>query len=293
MRIFASLSLALLFAAAWTGLPVHANEGIKLDPQALAAVERFESTWRNAKSATYRIVKTERLRNGKVITEELKIKLRKPGSVYAYMVKPIAGRELLYDRVKTPTRFKVHNGAFPDLTLNLDVHGMLATHNQHHTIEDLGFDQAVQVFRSALTAARRAPHGEHLEYAGERTFAGRAVDYVIMHSGARPARKELARDESLFAFSERVDMDPYVIYMANPQIRSLHSDLEEGEAYVVPAYYAQRCDSWFDKATGMPLKQTMYDAAGNMYESYEHYEIVLDAPLGPRDFDADNPEYGF
>jgi hypothetical protein len=282
-----------LALAALSGLPVRANEGIKLDPQALAAVERFESTWSNAKSATYRIIKTERLRNGKTVTEELKIKFQKPGSVYAYVVRPIHGRELLYDRVKDPRHLKVHNGAFPDLTLNLGVHGMLATHNQHHSIEALGFDQAIHVLRTALTAARREPHGEHLEYVGERTFAGRAVDYVIMHSGQRPARKEQARDESLFAFAERVNMDAYVIYNANPQIRSLHSDLDEGESYVVPAYYAQRCDSWFDKETGMPLKQTMYDAAGNTYENYEHYDLQLNAPLGPRDFDADNPSYGF
>jgi outer membrane lipoprotein-sorting protein len=285
---------AALFLGALVRVPVQANEGIKLDPLALAAVERFEATWRAAQSATYRIIKTERLRKGKMVVEELKIKLQKPGKVYVQMLRPIAGREILYDRVRDPGHLTVHNGQFPDLTLNLDVHGMLATHDQHHTIEDLGFDQAVEVFSSALAIAKRTPHGEYLEYAGERTFAGRPTDYVIMHSGKRPARTEVAlEDESLIAFAKRVDMDPYVIYSANPQIRSLTSELDEGESYTVPAYYAERCDSWFDKATGMPLKQTMFDAQGNVYESYEHYDIVLNAKLGPADFDKQNPAYGF
>jgi hypothetical protein len=115
-----------------------------------------------------------------------------------------------------------------------------------------------------------------------------------MHAGTRPARQEVAReDESLLAFASRVDMDPYVIYVANPHIRSLASELDEGASYTIPAYYAQRCDSWFDQETGIPLKQTMFDAQGKLYENYEHYEVVLNAPLGPRDFDPHNPDYGF
>lgn len=286
----ALVTLGLVFS----DMPAGASEGLTLDAPALAAVDRFESTWKAAKSATYRIIKTERLRKGKVVTEELAIKLRKPGNVYVRMVKPIAGREIIYDRVRNPKKLTVHNGAFPDLTLNLDVRGMLASHDQHHTIEALGFDQAVQIFRNALAAAKKAPHGEYLQYVGERTFAGRPVDYVIMNSGKRPARKEVAlADESLFAFADRVGMDAYVIYTANPQIRSLTSELEEGDSYVVPAYYAQRCDSWFDKQTGMPLKQSMFDAKGTLYESYEHHDIKLDAKLTDADFDVKNPAYGF
>jgi outer membrane lipoprotein-sorting protein len=293
MRTAFALSLALL-AFTFVGLPAQATQGLKLDAPALKAVERFEATWRAAKSATYRIIKTERLRKGKTVVEELKIKLQKPGRVYVHMLRPIEGREILYDRVREPKRLTVHNGRFPDLTLNLDVHGMLATHDQHHTIEDLGFDQALEVFRSALAIARREPHGEYLQYGGERTFAGRAVDYVIMNAGKRPARKVAAQeDESLLAFARRVGMDAYVIYTANPQIRSLTSELDEGEEYVVPAYYAKRCESWFDRETGMPLKQTMYDEQGQLYENYEHYDIALDAKLTDADFDKKNPAYGF
>jgi outer membrane lipoprotein-sorting protein len=293
MRTSIVLCLGLVLALLGR-IPAQATEGIKLDSPALAAVERFEATWRAATSATYRIIKTERLRKGKTVVEELKIKLQKPGRVYVQMVRPIEGREILYDRVRDPRHLTVHNGAFPDLTLNLKIDGMLATHDQHHTIEDLGFDQAVEVFKSALAAATREPHGEWLQYGGERTFAGRAVDYVIMNAGKRPARKEVAReDESLLSFARRVGMDAYVIYMANPQIRSLTSELEEGESYVIPPYYAKRCESWFDKQTGMPLKQSMFDDEGRLYESYEHYDIKLNAKLTDADFDKDNPDYGF
>jgi outer membrane lipoprotein-sorting protein len=292
MRTFSCLlAAALLFAAA---LPiVHADDPLFTDPRALAAVDHFARTWGAARSATYRIVKTERLRSDKVVIEELAIKYQKPGRVYVRMVRPVAGREMIYDRPRNRKKLIVHNGQFPDLTLNLDIRGMLATNDQHHTIEQLGFDQALSTFQGALAEARRVGHGERLEYAGEDVFAGRKVDKVAMLTGHRQAREEAARDdESLFEFAERVGQDPYVIYVANPDIRSLHSELDEGERYVVPAYYAERCESWHDQETGMPLKQVMY-SRGKLYESYEHYDIKLDVPLSERDFDPENPSYGF
>lgn len=285
--LFATLMCLVTLPLAAEGDPLF------VDPRALAAVEHFERTWRAAKSATYRIVKKERMRSGELITEELAIKYQKPGRAYVRMIQPIAGREIIYDRTKNPKKLVVHNGQFPDLTLKLDIYGGLATKNQHHTIENLGFDQALTIFRKALEEAKREGHGERLEYAGEGTFAGRRVHKVVMRTGKRKAKRVTAReDESLFAFAERVGQDPYVIYMANQNIRSLHSELDEGESYVVPPYYAERCESWHDVETGMPLRQVMYNG-DKLYESYEHYDIVLDAELTDRDFDPKNPAYNF
>jgi outer membrane lipoprotein-sorting protein len=286
------LSCALLFA-----LPLGAEgaegEPLFVDPRALAAVDHFERTWKATKAVTYRIVKTERLRNDKVVVEELAVKYQKPGRVYVRVLRPVKGREMIYDRTKNRKKLNVHNGQFPDLTLNLDIRGMLATNDQHHTIDNLGFAQALHVFRKALDEAQKTGFGERLEYAGETTFAGKPVHKVMMLTGKRPARHEQAKeDESLFDFAERVEQDAYVIYMANPGIRSLHSELDGGESYLVPPYYAERCESFHDKETGMPLKQVMYTGK-KLYESYEHYDLVLDPKLVESDFDPENPSYGF
>jgi outer membrane lipoprotein-sorting protein len=292
MRSFVFLLAPVLLLAA--ALPLaRADDPLFTEPRALAVVEHFARAWGAAHSATYRIVKMERLRSGKVVTEELAIKYQKPGRVYMRMLRPVAGREIIYDRTRDRRKLVVHNGQFPDLTLHLDIRGVLATIDQHHTIEQLGFDPALEVFETALSEARRAGHGERLEYAGEGVFAGRKVDKVAMLTGHRKAREEVAREnESLFEFARRVGQDPYVIYVANPGIRALHSELDEGERYVVPAYYADRCESWHDQETGMPLKQVMY-THGQLYESYEHYDIKLDVPLAEKDFDPENPAYGF
>src|SRR5688572_22674156 len=208
----ALLAVFLVCSGVLFALPLSAsNEPLFVDPRALAAVDHFERTWRSIKAVTYRIVKTERLRSGKVVVEELAVKHQKPGRSYVRMLRPVNGREMIYDQKKNRKKLVVHNGQFPDLTLNLDIRGMLATNDQHHTIDNLGFEQALHVFRSALREATKQGFGERLEYAGETTFAGRPVHKVMMLTGKRPARNEQAKDdESLFEFAERVGQDAYV-----------------------------------------------------------------------------------
>jgi hypothetical protein len=290
-----ALSLgAVLLAFGFRGAKAAPEDTLFLDPRSLAVIDRFEQTWNNAKTARYRIIKTERMRDGKVVTEELDVKLDKQKRVYLRMRRPIAGREILYDRSKDPHKFWVHPGHFPDVTLRLSIRGALATHDQHHTIESIGFDQALFVLRSAMKVARAAPRGERLEYWGKSQLHGRTVEHVAMLTGHRQARNEVANDdESLFAFAARVGADPYVILMANPSIRGLSSSLDEDQSYVVPPYYASKCESFHDVETGMPLLQRMYSADGKLYEQYEHHDIVLDAPLTDADFDPENPAYDF
>ena len=293
MRIPSLLVVLLLGLAV---LPfAHAQPGaFFIDPRALQIVERFERAWRAASAVTFRDVKVERLRNGKVVKEELAVKYQRPGRAYLRMLKPREGQEVIYDRTKNTKQLTVHPGHFPDLTLSLDIEGMLATRDQHHTVASVGFDQAMHILRAGIERAKREPYGDRLEYGGSSKLDGHEVERVVMRAGTHPASKVSAHEgETLLSFARRVDMDAYVIYIANPAIRSLASRLDGGESYIVPAYYAPRCESWFDKQTGMPLKQVMWSEDGSLYESYEHLDLVLNPKLSDADFDPQNPGYGF
>lgn len=265
-----------------------------IDPRAIRIVERFERVWKVTRSVTYRDVKTERLRDGKIVTEELAVKYQSPGRVYLRMLRPRVGQEVIYDRTKDTKHLTVHPGRFPDLTLSLDIEGLLATRDQHHTVAAVGFNKALHILRSAIERAKREPYGDDLGYGGKSIFDGRSVEKVIMRAGNHPAREVQALDdETLLSFARRVDMDAHVILTANPSIRSLASRLDGGQSYIVPAYYAPRSESWFDEQTGMPLKQVMWSADGRLYEDYQHLDLVLNPPLSDLDFDPENPAYGF
>ncbi len=294
MRLACLVAFVLLLCLALDPRAHADGAEFHIDPRAIRIVERFERVWKTTRSVTFRDVKTERLRNGKVVTEELTVKYQSPGRVYLRMLRPRVGQEVIYDRTKDPKHLTVHPGRFPDLTLSLDIEGLLATHEQHHTVAAVGFGKALHILRAGIERAKREPYGDNLDYGGKSTFDGRSVEKVTMRAGNHPPREVQALDnETLLSFARRVDMDAHVILAANPGIRSLASRLSGGRAYGVPAYYAPRSESWFDDKTGMPLKQVMWSADGRLYEDYRHLDLVLDPPLTDSDFDPENPAYGF
>jgi hypothetical protein len=289
-----ALGIAIVLALSSVS-PIRASPPkAMLDPQALRAVERFASTWERTRAVTYRDVKQELLRDGKLSVEEVRIKFQRPARAYLFTVRPVRGREILYDRSKDPRKMKVHTGRFPDMTLSIDIFGSLATRDQHRTLSEVGFDEALRALRADILRAERDPHGEQLQWLGQGTFDRRRVDRIAFVAGQRPARRERARArESLFAFAERVEMEPYVIFVANPRLDALSDELERDHPYTIPGYRASRIEYWFDSETGMLLKQVAFDLQGKLYESYEHFDMVLNAALSDADFDPDNPAYGF
>lgn len=262
-------------------------------PEAVAALDRFAAAVARTRTFTFRLVKTERLREGKVRESEHLVKLAKPGRVYMRTMKPREGQEVIYDPRRDPRQLVVHRARFPDITVELDIDGELATRNQHHPITHLAFDYALGVLRRAGARAQREPAGERLEYERSCDARGTCRERIVMHAGTRAPESVMARaGEKLLAFAARVDMDPYYILCANPEIEGMHSRLA-AKAYVVPSYYGSRAEVVLDAATSLPLEQTIWDDEGRVYERYVFRDLVADAPLTNADFDPDNPAYDF
>ncbi|MEL6547142.1 MAG: DUF1571 domain-containing protein, partial [Myxococcota bacterium] len=129
---------------------------------------------------------------------------------------------------------------------------------------------------------------------GREQLKGRRVRHIRLSAGSAPWRSERARDdESVFAFAQRVEADPYVVFYNNRTISKLTDELDEGKSYAVPPYYAPTLDLWFDEASGMLSKLEATDYKGNLYERFEYVRMRLNAGLGDSDFDPDNPAYNF
>jgi hypothetical protein len=94
------------------------------------------------------------------------------------------------------------------------------------------------------------------------------------------------------AFAERVGTDPYLVVYVNPDIGGLSSRLRPRE-YVVPAYYGSRTEVVIDPATRLPVRQTVWDDEGRLYEQYDFDDLRCDPPLTEADFDPLNRAYGF
>ncbi|MEM6730950.1 MAG: DUF1571 domain-containing protein, partial [Myxococcota bacterium] len=230
----------------------------------------------------------------RTISEEITIKFRKPRTLYVAQVKPRSGQEVIYDPRRDPDELLAHPGRFPDFTVSLDIYGSYSTKDQHHPISHIDFGYTIAVIRRMLAAADGSPHGEVVQWLGQKTLKGKRVNHIRIEGGDAPWRRVRARDdESVFAFADRVGSDAYVVFYNNPDIRKLTSELDEDETYLVPPYYSPKLDLWFDEETGMLHSLEARDYQGRLYERFNYIKMVPNAPLTDRDFDPDNPDYDF
>ena len=276
------------------GLVVSLTLFQSVDLRSEQALTRFESAWSQVKSLEYVLAKTERMRDGTLRDEKVLVKFAKPGRFYITGLEPRHGQEILYDSSKRPKELLVHPGRFPDLTLWLDIHGRIATANQHHPISHGGYGYLWEQVGALLTTARRQPLEVAIGYLGVTEFMEKRVERVEIVTKRRAARPVVAESgETLFAFAHRVRMDPYRILMANPTISRLSAKLKEGRSYKVPRYYADRMELFLDARTGFIRRYRCWNEAGQLYEDYKFQEIKVDPQLTQRDFDPANPAYRF
>jgi outer membrane lipoprotein-sorting protein len=249
--------------------------------------------WKAVDTLSYRLNKTERLRNGELVREAAFVKLRKPDSYYIAALEPKRGQEVIYVGRRDKARLVVHPGHFPDITLRLSVRSALATERQHHLVTHSGLQYTLDGLRRSLRAAQTAGDGSSVVYHGTAEVGGRACHVVELIAGrAKPKRVAAREGETLFDFAARVEQDAYVIYGANAEIDEPTDDLDARE-YWVPAYYAGRSEWRVDAQTGLPLRVTFWDSRGRLYERYEYVGMKVNPPLTGRDFDPDNPDYDF
>lgn len=277
-----------------SGLVVCLTLFQSVDLRSEQALTRFEAVWDKVKSLEYVLAKTERMRDGTLRDEKVLVKFAKPGRFYITGLEPRHGQEILYDSSKRPKELLVHPGRFPDLTLWLDIHGRIATANQHHPISHGGYGYLWEHLVHLLTTAREQPLEVDIGHGGVTEFMDEPVERVEIVAKTRAARPLVARrGESLFAFADRVRMDPYRILMANPTISGLSANLKEGRSYDVPWYYADRMEILLDPKTGFIRRYRCWNEAGQLYEDYQFQAIIVDPKLTQRDFDPSNPAYRF
>ncbi len=267
--------------------------GQSYDPNAKALLDTMVARWNAVSSATYRIHKTERMRDGEVVVEEVAFKFKRPGQMYLAAILPRVGQELIYNAKRSRDEFTVHPGRFPDVTLNLSLTSSLALERQHHQVlhSELGYTFAM-LSRDLARAEREGAAGA-VRYQGANTVRGRAVEIITVElSALPPLRVQAQAGESLFAFAERVGMDAYVIFNSNPSLDAFGDELEAA-SYLVPRFYGAKTEFVIDVELQLPVSVTIWDDRGRVYERYSYTEMVINPPLTPLDFDPDNPAYHF
>ncbi len=281
-----SLSLALLV--------VHAAGPLPGDAEALAALDEMFAAWAEVQTLTFRQTKTERFRDGSTTVDEQLVKLRRGGEFYLKNLRPRPGQEAIYSARRDLHKLIGHRGSFPDVTVTLSIWSSLATAKQHHPITHLGFGYLFEQIEAGMQRARRKPNGERVEWGGALTLRGTPAVRLVLHAGdAAPKPVVAPEKESVVAFGRRVGCDPFWIVYLNDGLEGLSDKVSAGTSYLVPGAYGQKTELVLAQANHLPLRVTIWDFAGNIYERFEYFDLVVNPPLTDLDFDPENPAYGF
>lgn len=180
------------------------SRGHEYRPCSLAALRgQVEAAQRAYTALTdYRAImrKQERVDDKLLPMEDVEVLFRKPHDVYMKWIGDVhRGREVLYGSGVASGKLLVHNGSFPDVSLELDPTGAMATRGTRHSIQDAGLGFIIDLLAADLErAASRDPDALELrEFDGDRgpCFAARfpAVD----NAGYYAAIVELCMDAGL------------------------------------------------------------------------------------------------
>jgi len=262
----------------------------RYDAEAVTALAEMEQAAAQVNDYTMRLVKRE-LRGAELSPEEtIDIKWQRPQRIYLHEVAgPHTGQETLYVPGWNKDRLKVHKG----VNLNYNPYGALAMEQSHHAVPEMGLVRLVSNLLDNMRRAR-AKNAVRLMSDGPETLFGRKtlkLEATFPPTGKTPTMK---KGETLWDVSKATGQSMYVILHANRDRKWRQADHPEpGDSVIVPDYYAGRFVLWVDLELKLPIQIDLYDHEGNLYEHYEHHDLLVNVGLTPADFDWKNPAYGF
>jgi hypothetical protein len=284
--IVASLAAAVV---AWTG--ASAQSGAP-DPHAVLASMGDAAAL--VRDYTMTLVRQERI--GDTLQPERTAieKWSRPHRLYLKDIAgPDAGQEVMFVLGWNGDRLRAHRGRFPDLTVNLDPQGAWAMAHAHHPVTQASLPGFVKiVLDNVAEAARRGEGG--LRFLGREMLWGRPALELELTSPADASPHVMARGETLWDVERLTGQMMYVILHFN-RARGWRSarDPRAGDTVLVPRYYAGRVVLDVDEELRLPIRATIYDHDGNLYERYEHRDLKINVGLTDADFDPKNPAYDF
>ncbi len=213
---------------------------------------------------------------------------------YKRLTAPHLGREILFSEGWNVDQLKVSLHAWPvNVGININPHGALAMADTSHPVEETSLVYLVNVVIDNFH--RADARGEALtEDLGDETILGRPCHRVRMFTMQSATPHTLARGESLWDVEKAFDSAMAPLMHENRNLGwATPSDAKPGQTIRVPRYYASRIDLWIDEDLALPLRAEIYDAAGAMFERFEHRDLRVNVGLGPKDFSPTNPDYKF
>ena len=280
----AFFNFCLLFTFIVTGLSVHcamAQSGAEITRKMFASTKKI-------KTLTYKMKKMERI-EGQMTTQVASVKLhRNPFKVYTRQEHPNNGLEVLF--TEGDEAALINPNGFPWFNLKLDPTGDRMRKEQHHTIQDAGYDHVVSILEHLFE--KYEDRIDELTTVKTANWQDRECWVVEFNNPQFEYEKyKVQQGETITSIAKEYKLSGYMILEINEEVDD-YDDVTAGQIITIPNDYSPRMILFIDQELMVPLVMKVYDDKG-LYEHYEYSEITIDPEIKKEEFTAEYAAYGF
>lgn len=246
--------------------------------KSIDAAERFK----------YSLKITERGKKGYNYYES-SVKLnRAPRKIYVY----IKGIELIWVNGWNNNKAYVKPNSFPYINLSLDPLGSLMRQDQHHTLNEMGFDYFSSIVEyMALKVNDR--FDQYFKLEGEERYNNRpCYKITITNKDYGYDTYTVGNNESITTIARKLHISEYKILEVNPKLADYFDILKKGQVLKVPNAYAKDVVLYIDQLYNLPIGVKISDDKG-LFEQYDYFFLQVNPKIDDSEFTTGYKDYKF
>ncbi|MES2681789.1 MAG: DUF1571 domain-containing protein, partial [Bacteroidota bacterium] len=204
---------------------------------------------KEVKGLKYHLKITERGKKGYNYYESAVKFNRNPRLIYLY----IKGIEVLWLQGKNDGRALVKPNSFPFFNLNLDPMGNLMRQDQHHTLNEMGYDYFAGIIQHTVDKLGDK-FESYFELAGEERLNGRPCYKInINNRDFGYTDYTIGEGESITSIARKFYIAEYMILEKNPKFNDYFDILKKGQIIKIPTWYAKTVTIYIDELYHLPI----------------------------------------
>lgn len=262
--------------------------GQKSDMECKTLVLKTLQSIKEVKSLKYHLKITERGKKGFNFYESSVKFHRNPRQIYLY----IKGIEVLWVQGTNDGKALVKPNAFPYFNLNLDPMGNLMRQDQHHSLNEMGYDYFASIIQHTVDKLGDR-FNDYFELAGEERINNRPCYKVIINNRDFGFKDYVVgENESITSIARKFYIAEYMIVEKNPKFKDYFDILKKGEVIKIPTWYCKSVIMYVDQLYMLPISMKVLDDKG-LFEEYNYHFLQVNPKFEPNEFTKTFPGYGF
>jgi len=243
---------------------------------------------KEVKGLKYHLKITERGKKGYNFYESAVKFSRVPRKIYLY----IKGIEVLWVQGTNKGKALVKPNSFPFVNLNLDPMGSLMRQDQHHTLNEMGYDYFGNIIENTMSRMGDKFNDVFILGGEERVNNRLCYKVNIENKEFAYVNYTVGDNESITSIARKHYISEYMILEQNPRFNDYFDILKKGQVIKIPTWYGKSVTIYIDKFYHLPISIKVMDDKG-LYEEYNYHFLQVNPVFEDVEFTRNYKDYKF